>query len=354
MFRFENTAVFIWLWLIPILWFVGWITARRRAKKLAKGLGTRLVPFLTRSVSPKKRAWRSALQLVALFFFILALARPQLGESKQEVKSEGIELIFAVDVSESMMAEDVKPSRLEQAKVELARLVDLMPGHKIGILAFAGSAALLSTLTTDPAAIKMYIESLSPNSVSAQGTCFECALQTGADAFKRGGAEANETTRVTRAILIASDGEDHEPGAVEAAQVLKKEGIRIETLAYGTEKGGAIPVRDGMGYLRGYKKDRSGQVILSRVKGEALRQLAQAGGGSFTFASFGGEHLRKLATELNRLEKAQFETTMATQYDERFQVFLLVGLLIAFLELLMGERRLGFRIWKGRFEVPPT
>ncbi|MBX3041458.1 MAG: VWA domain-containing protein [Bdellovibrionaceae bacterium] len=354
MFRFENTAVLMWLWLIPFLWFVGWMTARRRAKKLAKGIGTRLAPFLTRSISPRKRAWKTVLQLAALFFFILALARPQMGESKQEVKSEGIELIFAIDVSDSMMAEDVKPNRLEQAKVELSRLVDQLPGHKVGILAFAGRAALLSPLTNDPAAIKMYLESLTTSSVSTQGTCFECALKTAADAFKRGGTETDDTTRVARAILIASDGEDHEPGAIEAAQALVKEGIRIDTIAYGTEKGGAIPVRDGMGYLRGYKKDRSGQVILSQVKGEALRQIASAGKGSFTFASFGGDHLKRIAADLNRLEKAQFESTMATQYDERFQIFLLIGLILAFMDLLLGERRLGFRLWKGRFEVPPT
>lgn len=354
MFRFESPAILMMLWLLPVLALLSWWSWRRGQQRMAKVMGPRLTPFLTRSISVRKRRWKIILQLVAMSFFILSLARPQMGESKQEIKSEGIEIIFAVDVSESMMAEDVKPNRLEQAKVELSRLVDLLPGHKIGILAFAGSAALLSPLTIDPAATKMYLESLAPTAVSSQGTCFECALKAGVDAFQRGGAATDETTRVARVILIASDGEDHEPGALDAAAELVKNGIRVDTIAYGTEKGGAIPVRDGMGYLRSYKKDRSGQVILSQVKGQALRALAKSGGGTFTFASFGGDHLRRQANEWNRLEKAEYESQMATQYDERFQVFLLIGLLLAMIEIFLGERRLGFRLWKGRFEVPPA
>ncbi|MBX2987137.1 MAG: VWA domain-containing protein [Bdellovibrionaceae bacterium] len=353
MFRFENPAAFMWLWLIPLYGAMVLIALRWERKRLAKGLGPRLAPFLTRSISTSKRRWKIFFQMTAVFFAVLAMARPQMGESKQEIRSEGIEIILAVDVSESMMAEDVKPSRLEQAKIELGRLVDLMPGNKIGVMAFAGSAALLSPLTNDPAAIKMYLESLSTDSVSSQGTCFECVLSAAADAFERGGVSADDTVKVTRAVVIASDGEDHEQGALDTARTLKDKGIRVFTVAYGTEKGGTIPVRDGMGYMRGYKKDNAGQVVISQVRGDFLRQLAAAGGGSFSFSSFGGQHVRRLADELGALEKSQFETTVATQYDERFQWFLLVALLFASADLALGERRAGFRLWKGRFEVPP-
>ncbi len=354
MFRFENLAAFNYLWLIPVIIIVGFIFDRMSRKKMEAAIGSRLYPFLSSSVSSKKRSIKTTLQVLAVLCFVLALARPQMGESQQEVKSEGVEIIFAVDVSESMMAEDVKPSRLAQAKAELSRLVDLMPGNKVGIVAFAGSAALLSPLTNDPGAIKMYLESLEPSSVSSQGTNFTEALKISKDAFERGGVSTDETVKVTRVILFASDGEDHEQGALDEAKKMAGEGVRIFSLAYGTEKGGAIPVRDGMGFLKGYKKDRQGQTILTTVKGDALRALAEAGQGSFYFATFGGEQTKLLVEDISKLEKAQFDTTMATQYEERFQTVLMLGIIIALLELFLGERRNSFLFWKGRYEVPPA
>lgn len=354
MFRFENIAAFQYLWLIPAILVMGYFFERRARKKMEAAIGTRLYPFLSSSVSSKKRKLKTFLQVITVLLFVIALARPQLGESQQQVKSEGVEIIFAVDVSESMMAEDVKPSRLAQAKAELSRLVDLMPGNKVGVMAFAGSAALLSPLTNDPGAIKMYLESLEPSSVSTQGTNFTQALQVAKEAFERGGTSTDEVVKVTRVILIASDGEDHEPGALEAAKKMTDEGIRIFSLAYGTEKGGAIPVRDGMGFLKGYKKDRQGQTVLTTVKGDALRALAEAGRGSFYFATFGGEQTKLLVEDISKLERTQFDSTMATQYEERFQGVLMMGILLALLELFLGERRRGFLFWKGRYEVPPA
>lgn len=354
MFRFENLTAFNYLWVIPLVLVLGYIFDRRAKKRMQAAIGNRLYPFLSSSVSTKKRMLKSFLQIAAVFFFVLALARPQVGESQQEVKSEGVEIIFAVDVSESMMSEDVKPSRLEQAKAELSRLIDLMPGNKVGVVAFAGSAVLLSPLTNDPGAVKMYLESLEPNSVSSQGTNFMEALKVSKEAFERGGVSTDEVVKVTRVILLASDGEDHEQGALDEAQKMVGEGIRIFSLAYGTEKGGAIPVRDGMGFLKGYKKDRQGQTVITTVKGEALRALAEAGKGSFYFAVFGGDQTKLLVEDISKLEKTQFDTTVATQYEERFQMLLLIGILIALLELFLGERRGSFRFWKGRFEVPPA
>lgn len=351
MFRFENPQAFFYLWLIPLLVLLSFLFARQARQKLKKVLGTRVAPFLTSSVSGSKRRWKLGLQCLTVLFFVVALARPQMGESKEEVRSEGVELMLVVDVSESMLAEDVRPNRLEQAKTELSKLIDLMPGNKIGIVAFAGSATLLSPLTSDPASLKMYLDSLSPLSVSSQGTEFKSALQEAADGFKRGGVDVTDTVRVTRVILLASDGEDHEPGAIEAAQKMVKDGVRIFSLVYGTEKGAPIPERDAMGFMRGYKKDRSGQTILTTVKGEELKALAEAGQGSFYHASFGGDHLQKIVDDIGRLEKTQFESEIATQYDERFQIFVLMGIAIALIELFMGDRRRASRLWKGRFEV---
>lgn len=352
--RFENPLAFYFLWSIPVLWGLALVFQKQGAKKIAKVMGPRLYPFLSSSVSAPKRKAKFILQSLVILFFVLALARPQLGQSMQEIKSEGVEIMLMVDVSESMMAEDVRPSRLEQAKTDLSRLLDRMPGNRVGVIAFAGSAAVLSPLSNDPNAIKMYLESLSPTSVSSQGTNFEDALRVAADSFKRGGVASDDTVKVTRVILIASDGEDHEPGAIEAAKKLSEQGVKIFTLAYGTEKGGPIPLKDGMGFWKGNKKDHSGQTVITTVKGDALRALAQAGQGSFYFATFGSDYLKKVVEDLSRLEKAEFESKMAVQYEERFQIFLLVGLLLGLIELFLGERRSSFRLWKGRYEVPPV
>jgi Ca-activated chloride channel family protein len=353
MFRFADPSAFYWLWLIPIVIAVALIFARQSRSRLTKILGDRVTPFLTGSVSPKKRAWKLGLQLAALACFVTALARPQMGKSKEEIHSEGVELMMLLDVSESMLAEDVKPNRLEQMKAEMEKLVDLMPENKMGVVAFAGSAALLSPLTTDPNALKMYLDSLSTTSVSTQGTNFEKALEEAEAAFQHGGVTTDDTDKVTRVILIASDGEDQEPGALDEAKKLAAKGIRIFTLAYGTEKGAPIPERDGMGFLRGYKKDRGGQTILTTSNGKALRELAQAGQGSFYYAVFGGNYLQKIVEDVNHLQKAQFESEFAVQYEERFQIFVALGLVLLLIEMLLGERHSAFRLWRGRFEVPP-
>jgi Ca-activated chloride channel homolog len=350
--RFENLQAFSYLWLVPIFIALSVFFAKRARLKLSKLLGKRIAPFLTSSVSLSRRKWKLFLQSLVVLFFVISMARPQAGQSKQEVKSEGIEIMFLVDVSESMLAEDVRPNRLEQAKTELGKLVEMMPGNKIGIIAFAGSSTVLSPLTTDPASLKMYLDSLSPISVSTQGTEMKPALSAAIDAFKRGGVEATDTAKVTRIILIASDGEEHDQGALEEAQKLVKEGVRIFTVAYGTEKGAPIPDRDGMGFLRGYRKDRSGQTILTTVKGEALQALAQAGKGSFYHANFGGTHLQNLRRDIDQLEKSQFDSEMAVQYEERFQFFVLLGILLGLLEMMVGDRAPVSRLWKGRFEIP--
>ena len=354
MFRFENFAAFQWLWLIVILLVATFWRDRQVRKILNSKIGARLSPFLTKSLSLKKRKLKRLLEIAVIILFLIAWARPQAGQSKQEIKTEGVEILFLVDVSESMMSDDVKPNRLEQAKAELIRVVDQMPGNKIGVVAFAGNAGLISPLTTDPAAVKMFIESLSTESVSTQGTSFQEALAVADKAFERGGIESDDVVKVTRVILIASDGEDNEPGANNAAEELVKKGVRIFTIAYGTEKGGTIPVRDGMGYLKNYKKDRQGQTVITTVKGDALRALAKKGQGSFYYATFGGNHLKQVIDDISQLEKKQFESSVAVQYDERFQWPLLMALILALLELALGDRRTHFRLWRGRFEVPPA
>lgn len=349
--RFANPEAFALLWLIPIVWVASWAFERRARARMSKAFGEKLSPFLTASVSTRKRKIKLGLQLAALACFVLALARPQTGKSLQEVKAQGVEMMIAIDVSNSMLAEDVKPSRLQHAKSEITRLLDLLTGDKVGLVAFAGSAVVLSPLTTDKSALKMFLESLSPDSVETQGTNFQSMLNEASAAFDRGGIENDETTRVTRVILVASDGEDQEPGALAEAKKLANDGARIFTLAFGTERGGPIPLRDERGFLRGYKRDKSGQNVISAVKGTFLRELAEVGKGSFHHSSFGGNEAKLIRADIDKLQKAEFSSSLATNYDEKFQYPLALGLILALLELLLGERKAAGRIWKGRFEV---
>lgn len=352
MIRFAAPEILQWLWFVPVLLVLAVISERRARAKLKREFGDKAANFLGASVSTRKRRLKLVLKLLALAFFIVALARPQLGRSLQEVKVRGVELIIAVDVSNSMLTEDIKPSRLEAAKSELMRLIDLLPGNRVGIIAFAGSAALISPMTTDAGSLKMFIESLSVDSVGTQGTNVAAAIEEAKDAFERGGIENDEQTHVTKVLLIVSDGEDHEEGAIKLAKQYADQGMRIFTIAFGTEKGGPIPVRDERGYLIGYKRDRNGQNVLSQVRGDFLRELASAGRGSFHHAGvLGGIEAKRIKEDLDKLEKAEFASSLAMNYDERFQIPLFIGLMLAFLDWLIGERRRVGRIWKGRFEV---
>jgi Ca-activated chloride channel homolog len=348
--RFANPEWFSLMWMIPLLWIVSMVTARRARKRLEQGLGTRMTPLLSREVSLVRRRLKLIARSLAIAFAITALARPQAGKGLSEIKVRGVELMVVLDVSTSMLAEDIKPSRLAFAKAELSRLFDMLSGDKVGLVGFAGSALLLSPLTTDISSLKMFLDSLSPYSVQTQGTYFEHALREAADSFDRGGVEDSDRVKTTRVILVLSDGEDQEKGALDLAKKLGGEGIRIFTVAFGTERGGLIPIRDERGYLRSYKKDKAGKEVVSQVKGEFLKDLARVGQGTFHFASFGGSEARAVKADIDRLQKADFASSLATQYEERFQWFLFAALAFALFDLLIGERAGEDRVWRGRFE----
>jgi Ca-activated chloride channel family protein len=247
MIRFANMEAFRLLWCLPFLIGLSILFERRGRARLNKAFGEKIAPFLSSSVSPAKRHLKLLLRCLAFLFFVIALARPQMGQSMQEVKARGIELVVAVDVSNSMLAEDVKPSRLENAKAELMRLLDMLQGDRVGLVAFAGSAALVSPITTDVSSLKMFVESLSTESVGTQGTDFRAALDESKSAFERGGVESDENVHFTRVVLLLSDGEDQEPGAIEQARKLASDGMRIFAVAFGTERGAPIPLRDDRG-----------------------------------------------------------------------------------------------------------
>ncbi len=351
MFRFESPQYLMFLGLSILVLVIFLIVLARWKKITTTQFSTRLSPFLFDSFSLRKSWWKAILMSLALAGFVVAVCRPQMGEGQKEVKSMGLELMIAVDVSRSMLAEDVRPSRLEHAKKEIMNLLDKLSGDKVGLIAFAGSAVLLSPLTVDKSALKMFVEGLSPNSVETQGTEIEKALSEAKEAFARGGTDSDDVSHVTKVVLVISDGEDHEKGAESKAKELADLGMRVFTMAFGTEAGGRVALRDERGNLIGYLKDKDGQAVVSKVNGNFLRTLAEVGKGSFYHVTFGGGQMTSLVEDLDGLEKAEFDTTVATSYDERYQYLLLPAILLALAELFMGSRVRRKEKWKGRFPV---
>lgn len=348
--RWADSSYLFWLVIAPLLYAGITYVFRQKLNLLRKTIGEKVLPFLLGGISLQRQQWKVVLLCLSVVPLVLALARPQFGESKENIKSLGVELMVLFDVSQSMLAEDISPSRLEVAKREVTRLLDKIPGSKVGLVAFAGSAALVSPITTDSSAMKMFVESLTPDAIATQGTEFKMALEQAEAAFNRGGQGEDTSTKVTRVILIVSDGEDQEPGAIEAAEKLTEKGVRIFSVAVGTDKGGKIPLRDSNGFLRGFKKNNSGQEIISTSRGDVLKSLAQAGKGSFYTATFGGQYLDNLVEDINKLEKTEFDSQTLVNYQERYQLFLLLGILLLMIELLINVRQAPSDQWRGRFQ----
>ena len=271
----------------------------------------------------------------------MALARPLMGSRQTEVKQTGVEMIIAVDVSTSMMAEDDKPTRLDHAKHEINSLLDQLGGDRVGLIAFAGSAILVCPMTSDHSAVKLFLSALSTNSVSTQGTNYKDVFEEAIRAFDRGGVEGLNGTKPTRVLVMASDGEDNEPGGLVEAKRAVDAGIRIFALGFGSERGAPIPMRDDRGQLRGFKQDREGKTVMSIPSDKGLAKLTTVGGGSYYHSTFDESEVKSLVADIDKLEKADFKTRMATEFDEKFQIPLLAGILIALLELVFGDRRGG-------------
>lgn len=349
MFRFADPQYLYWILVAILLMFLALFLLRRQQKNLQKFFHPEMLKKLLSSLSLRKRKLKIYLEALTLIILCLAMARPQMGQGSVDVKNEGVELVLAFDVSKSMLAEDMKPSRLDYAKAQAQKLLDKMSGHKVGLIVFAGNAVLSSPMTPDYSALNMYIDSITTDSVSTQGTDYTSVLSTAAEAFKNGGVEADATTKVSRVVVIFSDGEDHAQGAVDLAAKMAEEGIRIFTIGVGTNEGGKIPIRDRFGYLKGFKKDAAGKVIVTKTKSALLKEIAQAGQGAYYHANFGARHIDNIVSDLDKLEKAEFDSEVLQDYNEYFQWFLFLAFFVFFIELVLKERKSKKKIWRGRF-----
>lgn len=331
MFRFEHTE-FLWaLMLIPVLtaifvWMLIW-----KKKALQRFGDWAIIQRLIPGKSNGRIIGKFILVMVAYIFLVIGIANPQIGSKLVEGERKGIDIMIALDVSNSMLAEDIKPNRLEMSKQAISKLVDNLGNDRIGIVIFAGNAYMQLPITTDYSAAKMFLSNIDTKIVPTQGTAIGEAIEMCAGAFK------DETH--SRAVIVITDGENHEDDALGAAKDAAEKGIIVYTVGMGLPEGAPIPEYNKFNQMVGYKKDRSGSTVVTKLNESMLQQIASAGKGVYVRANNTQSGLKTILEEINKLEKTKFESKMFSDYEDRFQYFIAVSLIILLLELLIFERK---------------
>lgn len=294
--------------------FLLWSNRARR--KALNGLGNRaLIDRLSANVNWRGRRWQTVLRLLALAFLLLALARPQWGSEVREIDQEGLQVMVALDVSQSMLAQDIKPSRLDRAKLEIADLTQRLDGDEIGLVLFSGASFVQVPLTSDYLTALNYLDNAGPEIISRPGTVIGEAIRTAASAF-------DSELSSQKVLIVMTDGEDHETDPLLAAEEAAAEGVLIYTIGFGTPQGEPVPETNEMGEIIGYKQDESGQMVLSKLDESTLQGIAEIGQGRYYQATAGGQELDSLLAEIDGLQQAQLSSRFETTFIERFQIFL--------------------------------
>jgi len=327
MFRFEDPIYLYLLVLIPILAAVRLITSHGQKKRLRR-FGD---PKLLRNLMPNVSRWRPAIKFwllqAALALLIVMLARPQMGTKISHEKRNGIETIIAMDISNSMLAEDVAPSRLDRAKMMVENLVDHFTNDKIGLIVFAGDAFVQLPITSDYVSAKMFLQNIDPSMIATQGTDIARAVEMATHSF-------TQEKGIGKAIIVITDGEDHEGSALEAAQAARKQGINVYMLGIGSPEGAPIPIGNGS-----YLTDNGGNTVMSALNEDMCRQLAQAGGGTYIHVDNNSQAQSQLDAELDKLEKKETASTIYSDFDEQFQAVGILALLLLIAEVCLLESK---------------
>jgi Ca-activated chloride channel family protein len=343
MFRFGFLEALYGLLLVPLLTAFFWLMLRRKQRALERFGETELVRKLSQTVNRRGLLAKRLLLLASVTLLVLALARPQFGTRVETVRREGQDIVVALDVSNSMLAEDIAPNRLENAKLAVARMIDRLDGDRIGLVAFAGEAFVQSPLTTDYAAATLFLGAMEPGLVPVQGTDLGAALAVSLGAF-------DEREREHRVLIVITDGEDHE-GAIDAAVTQAVEaGIGIYTVGIGSPDGVPIPDFDERGRRRGFKRDADGNVVTTKLDEPTLRRIADDSGGGYFRATARGTELYALTDEIAEMGGRQIDAQQLTQFEEQYQIFLGLAIALLFVEFLVPDRRRPAAEWKGRFQ----
>lgn len=327
MLRFED-PIYLWMLLIiPILVLVRFIVWQKRKRNLRKFGDSSLLKEMMPDVSKYRPTIKFSLLLSAITILIFMIARPQVGSKISHEKREGIEVLIALDISNSMLAQDVIPSRLEKSKLLIEDLVDHFTNDKVGLVVFAGDAFVQLPITNDYVSAKMFLQNINPSLITTQGTDLARAISLSQSCF-------TQREHIGRAIIVITDGEDHEGGALEAAREAYKKGINVFILGVGTSKGAPIP--DGNG---GYLKDNSGQTVLSALNEQMCQQVAKAGNGVYIHVDNTSDAQEKLNKELSKLQSGISDTVVYSEYNEQFQIFGIILLLLLIVETILLESR---------------
>ena len=327
MFRFEN-PIYLWLLLIiPILIIIKIMMWYVQRKKLSRIGNTTLLKELMPDVS-RFRPWVKFLLLItALSSLILALARPQFGSKISHEKRNGIEAIIALDISNSMLAQDVQPSRLDKSKLMIENLINSFINDKIGLVVFAGEAYVQLPITSDYVSAKMFLSDITPNLISAQGTDIARAIRVSLSSF-------TQQKGVGKAIILITDGEDNEGGALEAVKEAKEKGVNVFILGVGDSKGAPIPLGDGE-----YLKDNHGQTVVTALNENMCKEIAQAGSGTYIHIDNTSLAQEQLNNELSKLQKGDSDAVVYSEYNEQFQIVALFSFILLLIEVCLLERK---------------
>jgi Ca-activated chloride channel family protein len=343
MFRFGfDAALYLYL-LVPALLVFFWIVLKAKRRAMQRFGDIQLVQQLARVVSPRGRAAKLILLLATVTLLVTALSRPQFGTRVETVRREGRDIIVALDLSNSMLAEDVAPSRLERAKLAVSQIIESLTGDRIGLVAFAGEAFVQSPLTVDYAAARLFLNAMEPDLVPIQGTDLGVAMSVALDAF---GEEPDQR----RVLILITDGEDHEGEIGVAIDRASEAGIRVFTVGIGSTEGVPIPAFDSGGRRAGFKRDNDGNVITTSLDEETLMRIAEETTGEYYRLTPRGGELRALVDEIAAMTGREIEARQVTQFEEQYQIFLGAGLLLLFVEYFIPERRRLPSAWRGRFQ----
>ena len=318
-----------WLLTIPVF-IIGYILYTRcKRRQLAEFGDPELVSELMPDASKARPVVKFSLLMAALALLIMAAARPQYGQKEKTVKRQGIEVMIALDISNSMMAEDVAPNRLDRAKQMLSKMIDRMVDDKVGLVVFAGEAYTQLPITCDYVSAKMFLNTITPALIPTQGTAIGAALETSIRSF------GSQESDAGRAIILITDGENHEDDAIAAAKHARELGIQVFVVGIGKPEGSPIPIAGTNNYI----KDRSGQVVVSRLNEDMCQQIAQAGNGIYVRCDNTNTAMRALQQELDRIATAELETKVYADYNEQYQSFVLIALLLLVIDFFILERK---------------
>jgi len=330
MYKIEEPIYFYLFGAIPIIVLIfllmSWWKKRTQRKFASKSLLIKLAP----NISVFKSVLKLLFFIIGISFLILGLVNPKMGTKLKTVKREGVDVVFALDVSKSMLAEDIAPNRLEKSKQIISKIIDELGSDRVGIIIYAGNAYPLLPITTDHAAAKMFLQNANPDLVSSQGTAINEALDLAKTYY-------NNDEQTNRFLIIISDGEDHQEETKQVAKNIADEGVKVYTIGVGTEKGGRIPLKLN-GSLIGYKKHK-GETVITQRKPEVLKAIADASSGSYIDGNKTDKPVKTIADIIGNAQKTEFETKQFSDYKDQFQWFLGIGILFLLLDIFLLNKK---------------